>query len=237
MQAVILAAGRGTRMGSKTDALPKPMLMVGGRTLLEYKLAALPPSVEEVVLVVGYQKEKISDYFGNFFCGKKIRYVVQEELKGTGDALLRAKPCISGKFIVMMGDDIYSAHDVDSLLSHEWGILVHKVKEPRVGGQVTFDSQNHVLDIVEGAMIREGGYLNTGLYVMNTDLFNHELVKLPGREEWGLPQPLLKVAGKKLQPVISTMWIQITSPEDLLQAELLLLSTPDTFRMKEYEGV
>ncbi|MCL5436004.1 MAG: NTP transferase domain-containing protein, partial [Patescibacteria group bacterium] len=99
MQAVILAAGLGTRMGSLTKERPKPLLTIENRTLLEHNLLALPKEIDEVVLVVGYLKDQVMAAVGQEFLGKKIRYVVQEELLGTGHALSQCKDVLCGRFL------------------------------------------------------------------------------------------------------------------------------------------
>src|SRR5215212_8859235 len=108
MQAVILAAGRGTRMVELTTEVPKPMLEVSGKTLLEYKFDALPEEVAEVIIIVGYLGSVIQRRFGGEYKGKKLFYVEQEELNGTAGALWHAKDILKDRFIVMMGDDIYT---------------------------------------------------------------------------------------------------------------------------------
>ncbi len=77
MQAVILAAGRGTRMGALTEHTPKPMLLVNGRPVLEYIFDSLPEEIDEVIIVVGYLGSVIQKHFGGFYKGKKILYVEQ----------------------------------------------------------------------------------------------------------------------------------------------------------------
>src|SRR3990167_990885 len=106
MQCVILAAGRGTRMMELTGAVPKPMLEVAGRPLLEYKLDALPEEVNEIVIVVGYLKEVIQQHLSTSYNGKQIVYVEQKNLDGTAGALWSAQPVLKDRFLVMMGDDI-----------------------------------------------------------------------------------------------------------------------------------
>ena len=126
MQAVILAAGRGTRMNELTTAVPKPMLDVAGKPLLEYKLDALPDFVEEVVLIIGYKGDVIQAHFGDLYNGKRILYVEQETMNGTAGALWCAKDLFHERFLVMMGDDIYMKEDVDRCLedSESWKLLV-----------------------------------------------------------------------------------------------------------------
>ena len=102
MQAVILAAGRGTRMGGLTDTVPKPLLLVAGKSLLAHKLDALPSEVHEVIFVIGYQGQMIREEFGSEYGGRRVQYVEQEELNGTMGAVSLAKPLITGRFIVIL---------------------------------------------------------------------------------------------------------------------------------------
>jgi bifunctional UDP-N-acetylglucosamine pyrophosphorylase/glucosamine-1-phosphate N-acetyltransferase len=92
MQAVILAAGRGTRMGKLTEHSHKTMLQVAGKTLLEHKFDVLPDDVAEIILVVGYLGETIRARFGDSYYGRKLTYVAQENIVGgTMNALLQAQ--------------------------------------------------------------------------------------------------------------------------------------------------
>ena len=228
MQAVILAAGRGTRMGELTETLPKPMLEVRGKTLLEHKFDALPKEVHEIILIVGYLKETIQTKFGDSYKGKKLIYIEQANIVGgTMDALLQAKDHLSEKFLVMMGDDIYSRADIDALLMHDWAILVQRVPDTAVGGRVVIDSYHNVIDIIEGS--GGEGVVNANIFVLDPRLFDYPPVpKAEDSPELGLPQTVLaasKASGIPLNVVEATRWIQITNPDDIAKAEELL-STP-----------
>ena len=72
MQAVILSAGRGTRMGVLTDSMPKPMLTVLGKTLLEHKFDILPSEVDEIILIVGNMGGLIQKHFVDFIKLNKV---------------------------------------------------------------------------------------------------------------------------------------------------------------------
>ena len=74
-----------------TLTAPKPMVRVGDKPILRHIIDALPPKVDELVLVIGYFRDQIRDYFGDEFSGKKITYVVQEQKRGTADALRLCK--------------------------------------------------------------------------------------------------------------------------------------------------
>ena len=211
-------------MKALTENLPKPMLTVLGNNLLEHKISVLPKEVDEVIIVIGYLGEKIKKHFGASFKGKKIRYVEQKELMGTMLALKEAENKLSGRFMVMMGDDIYSKRDVSACLEHPWAILVKKMEDKSRGARVMVDKQKHITDIIEGAELEKGMLNNAGLYVLHTDIFKYPLVRIPSGE-YGLPQTLAKAAKDfETNVVESKTWHQITSPEDLERVEKLLLT-------------
>lgn len=225
MQAVILAAGRGSRMGVLTHMLPKPMLPVLGKTLLEHKFDALPEEVHEIVLIVGYLKEVIIERFGESYKGKKLIYIEQENIVGgTMDALMQAKNVLREKFIVMMGDDIYAPEDIRAVLAHEWALLVARVPDTSVGGRIVEDG-GRVVDILEHSVSGEG-FISTNLFTLDPRIFVHTPVpKAPGSTELGLPQTVLAASRASSIPlaiVQAARWIQITAPDDIVRAELML---------------
>jgi NDP-sugar pyrophosphorylase family protein len=212
-------------MGPLTERLPKPMLEVAGETLLEHKFDALPEDVHEIVIIVGYLKETIAAKFGDAYKGKKIIYVEQENIVGgTMDALLQAKQYLTEKFLVMMGDDIYTKEDIRAVLAHDWALLVQRVPDTKVGGRVIIDVDHHVTDIIENG---EGeGAVSTNMFALDPRIFGYPAVpKKAGSEELGLPQTVVaasKASGIPLNVVEATRWIQITNPEDLASATKLL---------------
>lgn len=212
-------------MGPLTERLPKPMLEVAGKTLLEHKFDALPEDVHEIVIIVGYLKETIAAKFGDAYKGKKIIYVEQENIVGgTMDALLQAKQYLTEKFLVMMGDDIYTKEDIRAVLTHDWALLVQRVPDTKVGGRVIIDVDHHVTDIIENG---EGeGAVSTNMFALDPRIFDYPAVpKKAGSEELGLPQTVVaasKASGIPLNVVEATRWIQITNPEDLASATKLL---------------
>ena len=85
-KAILLAAGRGTRMGELTQELPKPMLPLNGRPMIEHIVRRLQQAgLREILIVVGYRREVIEDHFRAGFSG--ISFVVQEVVEGTASAL------------------------------------------------------------------------------------------------------------------------------------------------------
>jgi len=230
MQAVILAAGRGHRMGSLTDALPKPMLEVAGKSLLEYKFDAMPTGIDEVIIVVGWMGDRIKEKFGNTYKGMKMSYVEQKVLDGTMGAVARAKDMLKGRFIIMMGDDIYAKEDAEKCVRNTdgWSLVVQKTDSTRAGGAVQIDAQGRILSITEGA---HAGlrYACTNLFVVDTRIFEFPMVpKEAGSPEFGLPQTTLTAAamlGIPLYAVEASLWVQITEADDLEKAAQTLKKT------------
>lgn len=120
MKAVVLAAGSGVRFRPLTDTRPKAMLPVAGKPLVQHTIEAVAAAgVRELVLVVGYRRPQIQQYFGD---GDRfdvdIEYVVQDPLLGTADALLQAESRLDEQFLVLSGSQVVSTELVESLIAH-----------------------------------------------------------------------------------------------------------------------
>ncbi len=222
MQAVILAAGLGTRMGKLTKNTPKPMLKILGKNLLELKINNLPKEIDEVILVVGYKSEKIKKYFKDNFAGKKITYVEDPSLTGTANALWQTKHLLKDKFLVMMGDDIYSKNSIAECAKNPLSICC-KISTPQERGDRVILKNKNLAGFISHAknleLKKPSGLAFTGLYCLTKEIFRYKPVKLKTKNEFGLPQTLLKLAEKKKIKIIKThYWLQISSPEDLIDA-------------------
>ena len=232
MQSVILAAGRGTRMDELTMAVPKPMLPVHERPLLEYKLDALPDEIDEVVLIIGYLGNVIRNHFGSRWNDKRILYVEQKNMNGTAGALWCAQSVLHDRFLVMMGDDIYARKDVAQCIAKTevWTLLVQRLPEMHRAGSIQLDAGGHITGIIESdrenEVRGEPGIACTNLYVLDTRLFSCPMIpKHAGSLEFGLPQTVVAAArqlGIPFEPVFTDKWIQITAPKDLIMAEEML---------------
>ncbi|TSC61103.1 MAG: bifunctional UDP-N-acetylglucosamine pyrophosphorylase / Glucosamine-1-phosphate N-acetyltransferase [Parcubacteria group bacterium Gr01-1014_107] len=212
-------------MGDLTKSIPKPLLRVAGKTLLEHKLENLPSEIDEVVILIGYLKDQITNHLGGKHSGRKISYVVQKELLGTGHGLWQLKDILKERFLVMNGDDLYSREDMEECLKAPWSILVKEVDFLEAGGRVVLKPDGKSLSgIIEGNNHGQSRALvNTGLYVLGKEIFDFPLVQIPGREEYGLPQTLLQAANDfPIEIVRSKFWFPITEPEDLRKAEEIL---------------
>src|SRR3989344_973167 len=219
MQAVILAAGRGVRMGHLTDHCPKPMLLIGGRPKLEYSLRALPEAITEVILVVGYRGYTIRAYFGASFGWRTIRYAEQRELNGSGGAVHLVKDMLDDRFLVLMGDDLYLKEDLERLIQYELAILVCEREDSGQFGVLETDTSGRLLRIIERPHPPEYTLVNTGAYILNKEFFEYPLVPI-SEKEYGLPQTLMQMRDTYDIAVERTKtWFPIGSPEALEQAE------------------
>lgn len=222
MQIVILAAGNGVRMGKLTRSVPKPMLKIKGKPILEHKINALPKEIDEVILVIGYRGEQIMNYFKKSFAGKKIRYFFQTKLNGTGGAIHLVKSTLNDRFLVMMGDDLYLKKDLKKLLKHELGVLAIEINNSGQSGGLKTNRRGNLVEVIERDKSSKNKLVNTGAYILNKEFFKYDLVPI-GKEEFGLPQTLAKMSDKyKIKVEKATLWHSIGFPEDLEKAEEII---------------
>jgi len=220
MQAVILAAGRGKRMGELTEKIPKPLLSYKGETLIDQKLRILPSSITEIIIVIGYLGDAIKRHCGTSYRNIPITYVEQKELTGTAGSLWLCRELLHGPFLVLMSDDIYDANDIGKTCAvpqNDWSVLIYTSPTKTDGGKCVIDERNHLVDIVEDPTgISENPHVYTGVCVLTPDIFKVEKVKIPSGE-YGLPQTFVKCAHEKnIHVVHATEWFKITAPADLL---------------------
>lgn len=111
-QAVVLVGGRGTRLGSLTDAMPKPMLPIGDRPFVDYLLAFLAgQGVREVLLCVGYLAGRFEQHFaGRQPFGLSVAVHREPAPAGTGGALALARARLADTFFALNGDTIFTAN-------------------------------------------------------------------------------------------------------------------------------
>jgi NDP-sugar pyrophosphorylase family protein len=135
MQVAILVGGLATRLRPLTSSLPKAMLPIKGKPFLEYQVALLNyHNVRDIVLCVGYLKEKIKDYFGDGGkLGVNIQYSEEEELLGTAGALKNAELLLEDEFLLLNGDSylpVDYAQPLNQLkASGELGLMVRSCQK------------------------------------------------------------------------------------------------------------
>lgn len=228
-KAVILAAGRGKRMRELTADIPKPMVLVCGKPILQYIIEGLRDAgIEKVLLIVGYRKEIIIDYFrSGLEFGVQIDYAEQVTQDGTGRAVELANSfCEKSSFILSYGDILvdrscYCAltHPEDS----EILVTVKRMDDITQGGAVYVNDALEVVDLREKQLpgeIRTPWY-NAGIYTFKSSVFSYiaRLEKSP-RGEYELTDAIRAVAreGKKVKAIeIKGKWADVRDPEVLAE--------------------
>jgi UDP-N-acetylglucosamine diphosphorylase/glucosamine-1-phosphate N-acetyltransferase len=233
MKAVVLAAGEGVRLQPITATMPKHLIQVGGKPILEYCLDALKASgITEVVVVTHYMGDAIRQYFGDGAeLGLKIAYVEQAEMVGTGNAVSVVEPYVDGDFVLVYGDLLFAPEavaDVVRLYEAEKPaavMAVVPVEKPESYGIVELENEKMVKRIVEKPAAGESpsNLANAGLYVFSEEIFGKiKQTKASIRGEWELTDALslLIESGKTVlaSKVSKADWIDIGRPWDLLEA-------------------
>jgi NDP-sugar pyrophosphorylase family protein len=210
MDAVILAAGLGTRLRPHTLTTPKPLLPVRGRPILDWTLGALPPAVDRVVVVVNYLAEQIEDYLRGQTHVAEWAVVRQQQPRGTGDALRSCRDHLrSEHFLTLNGDDLYGAADLAALARHPAGVLVHPVEQPRQFGIAFLKPDGTLERLVEKPDLDGRRLANTGAYVFPREVFQIEL-KLSARGEYEITDYVTSLARSGTVYVVeATFWLPI----------------------------
>ncbi|UPV99729.1 sugar phosphate nucleotidyltransferase [Halorussus gelatinilyticus] len=165
MQAVLLAAGEGTRIRPLSASLPKPMLPVAHRPLVAHAAdAAVDAGADELVVVVGYEAETVREYFGEEYRGVPVRYAVQDEQAGTADAVRAAREHLDGAFAVLNGDNLYDPAAVAELFASGPSIAAVRVERPSNYGVLSAEA-GVVTDVEEKPADPPTNLANAGAYV------------------------------------------------------------------------
>jgi NDP-sugar pyrophosphorylase family protein len=216
MDAVILAAGLGTRLRPHTNTVPKPLLKVQGRPILDWTVAALPRQVDRLVVVTHHLAEQVDAYLKEQTHIRDWTTVRQETPRGTGDALKVCEPHIqSDRMLVLNGDDLYGTADLDRLAATPAGILAQPVNDPRKWGIIFPKKDNPALmeKLVEKPDMDGSALANIGAYLLPRKVFQMPLT-LSKRNEYELTEWPDKLAqNEPFHIVEATFWLPIGTVE------------------------
>ncbi len=189
MQALVPAAGEGTRLRPLTANRPKGLVEVAGRPLLAHvfeTLADLP--VDEIVVVIGYEGEMIRDHFGDSFGSLPLSYVEQPERRGLAHAVELAAGELDGDFVLHNGDNVADANLADLVDRHRGTdaigtALVESVTPERAakGGVFDTDADGAIAGLVEKPADPPSTLIPRGIWVFDRRIVHACALVQPGR--------------------------------------------------------
>jgi dTDP-glucose pyrophosphorylase len=229
-KAVLLAAGKGTRMRELTNDLPKPMIAVRGKPILQHIVEGLRGAgITRVQIIVGYRAEIVREYFGN---GSKfdieIDYAAQLVQDGTGRVVALAESFVSrDPFVLSYGDILIAPTNYTRLVelggAEALVTVKHNPSEVAKGGAVFVNERFELIDLREKPQPGEATspWYNAGVYTFRPSIFKHiaELQKSP-RGEYELTDAICALArgGKMVRALeLTGEWADVRDPEVLAE--------------------
>jgi UDP-N-acetylglucosamine diphosphorylase / glucose-1-phosphate thymidylyltransferase / UDP-N-acetylgalactosamine diphosphorylase / glucosamine-1-phosphate N-acetyltransferase / galactosamine-1-phosphate N-acetyltransferase len=223
MQCVILAAGKGTRMRPLTDSIPKPLIQVAEKPILEHIIDALPEEIDEVVVVVSYRKEQIMEWGGDSFHGRRMVYRTQENpAGGTGDALRAARDVLKGKFLFMYGDDIHGKEALERAVEKNHAILAARSETPERYGVLVQNEDGTLKEIIEKPERPTSNLINIGGFVLDESIFDYEVPRSASGEIYVTDMVTEYAKAHPVTIIMQDVWLPIGRPEDIAKAEAFL---------------
>lgn len=230
-----MAAGEGRRCRPLTQTRSKVMLPVGNRPFMEHVISALAANgIRDLYIVVGYQKERVMDYFEDGIdFGVKITYLEQNELLGTAHALRKAESHVNEEFLVVNGDNLIDARAIKELISARGeNVILAALRQHSGDYGVLVVEQERVKAIIEKPGRPCSGILNTGAYKFSPAIFEdlrHTTLSERGSYELTETISHMIADGKEIVPQISKgIWADAIFAWDLLNANSLALAMKDT---------
>lgn len=233
MKAVVLMAGKGTRMAKYYEG-PKQLLPVLGQPIAERVFDQLPQEVDGFIFVVGGPHEaKIREHFGDGYKGRPITFVKQEQQLGVAHAFWQAKDLVKGRWIGLLPDDVYGDNSFEKLLEHTLAVLAYKVPNPASFGVLVADEEGYLERSVEKPKEFVSDLVWTGAMVMDEQFFEARVTP-SARGEYESPDVWMKIiqegrrlpAGRqaKIKVVEADLWLPINDKPQLEEAEKVLKS-------------
>jgi UDP-N-acetylglucosamine diphosphorylase/glucosamine-1-phosphate N-acetyltransferase len=221
-QAIVLAAGEGQRLRPFTVSRPKAMLAVADKPVLHYVIEALAGNgIRDIVVVVGYRKEQVYDYFGaGEDLGVDIRYVVQEHALGTAHALKQTEELADDTFIVLPGDNLINAATLKEIIAGEDpAVLVKRVPDASRYGVATLDDGG-ITGIREKPPVAETNLASTGIYLFNRDIFRYaaDVLDIPDAVNAMIADGITFRAA-----MTEGRWLDIVYPGDIITLNSIIL--------------
>jgi mannose-1-phosphate guanylyltransferase len=233
MKALFLAGGMGTRLRPLTDELPKPMVPIMNRPLLERSMSNLKKcGIDEIVISTCYKSQYIKDYFGDGSkFGLKIEYVCEDIPLGTGGAIKKTGHLYDDTFLVFNADVLCNMDFMDLVKFHksmsaDVTIAVTKVDNPSAYGVIENDQNGYAVSFVEKPKAGEvkSNFINAGVYVIEPSVLKEIAEDRPVSVEREIFPVLLENGHKIAVYKGCSYWMDIGTPEKYLQTHEDIMS-------------
>ena len=226
MKALFLAGGKGVRLQPLTDKIPKPMVPIMNKPLLERTLLHLKKSgVSEIVISSCYQPQYIEEHFGNGEqFGLKMQYIVEDIPLGTGGAIKKAEAQFKDTFLVF-NSDILSDIDIGKMMDYHKNshalatIAVTEVEDPSAYGVIEYDANGYAVSFIEKPKPEQisSNFINAGIYIFEPQVLREiPINSVVSVERETFPKLLAK--GKKIAVYKDdSYWMDIGTLEKYIQ--------------------
>lgn len=219
MNAIILCGGLSTRLGDIAKDIPKILLPVGGKTILDWQLQKLQSAgVKNVVLAAGHLAHVLRHAVGDERMGMNLIYAIEDKKLGTGGAIKHGLSYISHRgepSWILNGDVLYSIdfrEMAGRLRPKSDGIIYGaRVDDAFAYGTLEFDTENHLLAFKEKEGKHEPGYINGGLYLFNERATHY----FPAEDAFSIEYDVFPRMNDLDVYLSDTPWVDVGVPERL----------------------
>ncbi len=245
MKVILPLAGKGTRLLPLTKHVPKPLVSVAGRPVMDYVMDRLEGlDIEELIIITGHLKEQVERYVGEHY-QRSARFIEQKVQDGTAGAVNLARPYVDGPVLIIFVDTVFEADltlinrtDADGI------IWAKEVEDYQRFGVVVTDEDGYMTKIVEKPSEPVSRLANIGLYYVRDwqTLFDGISKTLTGpatKGEWFLTDAFQYMIdrGRRIATAQVDGWYDCGKVETLLETNLHLLSKGRATRTSSQEGV
>jgi NDP-sugar pyrophosphorylase family protein len=184
----------------------------------------LPKEIDKVIIIAGYLEKEIKEYFKKKFYNKQIVYITQKNACGTWKALKLAEGHLlkEEKFLVLNSDDLHGKRGIKKLLKYQNSILAAQSSTPEKFGVIEKDKKSFLVNIEEKPSQPRTNLVATGVYVISKEIFK---LSDPQNKngEYFLTDVLKEYLKKvKIKVVESDIWVPIGTPEDFINAHVII---------------
>jgi NDP-sugar pyrophosphorylase family protein len=225
MDAVILAGGKGTRLKPLTDYVPKSLIPINNKPIIEWQIRYLKKfGIDKIVICTGYKTKQIEDYLekkANF--GSKIKFSVEKKTLGTGGAIKKAAKMIQGNSFLVLNGDIITNINIMQMYKKKNSIALVELKT-RYG--VVAMQEDKITEFREKKSV-PNIWMNAGIYHLDRDIIE----KLPASGAIEKTSFLKYAKEGKLSGIKfkDSFWFSIDSHKDLEECS-------ETLQLKKYRG-